>query len=373
MTAAQAANPVPSAPTGRWLLMVLVVLAAVLTVLRPLPPRDWLALVDWPTVGALAGLLAITQGLERTGVLQHLAAAWLARVRDQRQLALGLCALSAALAAALTNDVSLFLLVPLARALAAQAQLPLARWVVLLALAVNAGSALTPIGNPQNLFLWQQSGLSFVAFMAMMAPAVALMLVLLALLVCALVPSRALPERQAASHPPLPWSRVALSAGLFVVFVVMLDLGLRWQGLALVALIYLVADRAVLRHLDLGLLLTIALMFVVLRQAAALPVLAAWLQQAPIATGWPAYVSAVLGSQLISNVPATILLAERVHDLRALAWGVNVGGFGLVIGSLANLIALRLARLPDGMRAFHRISLPFLLLTAVPLGWWIAH
>jgi di/tricarboxylate transporter len=63
-------------------------------------------------------------------------------------------------------------------------------------------------------------------------------------------------------------------------------------------------------------------------------------------------------------VPATVLLLERAHDPIALATAVNLGGFGLVVGSLANLIALRLARLPQGLRQFHRVSIPFLLVSA---------
>ncbi|RYY69997.1 MAG: citrate transporter, partial [Comamonadaceae bacterium] len=72
----------------------------------------------------------------------------------------------------------------------------------------------------------------------------------------------------------------------------------------------------------------------------------------------------IVTSQFISNVPAAILLDGPVRDLPALAAGVSVGGFGCVIGSLANLIALRLARLPNGLREFHKISVPFLLVCA---------
>ncbi len=60
-------------------------------------------------------------------------------------------------------------------------------------------------------------------------------------------------------------------------------------------------------------------------------------------------------------MPATIVLDPFVHDLPALAAGVSVGGFGCVLGSLANLIALRLAKVPNGLREFHRLSIPFLL------------
>ncbi len=123
---------------------------------------DYLRLVDWQTIGALAGLLAITQGVERSGMLQA-AAARAAGAHGTTCAAWCCCwpPAAAVLSALVTNDVSLFLLVPLTRVLATQAHLPLARLVVIEALAVNAGSALTPIGNPQNLFLWHRSGESF--------------------------------------------------------------------------------------------------------------------------------------------------------------------------------------------------------------------
>src|SRR5690606_12309294 len=76
------------------------------------------------------------------------------------------------------------------------------------------------------------------------------------------------------------------------------------------------------------------------------------------------FASGIVASQLISNVPATVLLLDRSPDAIALAVAVNVGGFGAAIGSLANLIALRLARQPHGLRQLHRVSIPFLLVCA---------
>jgi Na+/H+ antiporter NhaD/arsenite permease-like protein len=76
------------------------------------------------------------------------------------------------------------------------------------------------------------------------------------------------------------------------------------------------------------------------------------------------YASAIVAAQAVSNVPATVLLLDHAPDVMALATAVNVGGFGLVTGSLANLIALRLARQPHGLRVFHQVSIPFLLVCA---------
>ena len=360
-----AAAPAPTAePDGNALLWLLAIVAIGFALWHPRAPADTLALVDWQTVGALTGLLAITQAVERSGVLQGTASRLLARVTHQRQLAMGLTAGAALLAALVTNDVSLFLLVPLTRVLATQAELPIARLVVLQALAVNAGSALTPIGNPQNLFLWHRSGLGIVKFIVMMAPTVAVMLGWLFAAVWWLVPRTPI-----ALHPEVPEGEVsprllALAGVLFGVVVVALDRHALLIGLAVVFGALLCLKPRVLLGIDWALLAIIALMFVDLRQFADSPVIKAWAGALPIASGLNAYLAGIVASQFISNVPATIALDRYVHDLPALAAGVSVGGFGCVLGSLANLIALRLAKLPHGLREFHRISIPFLLVCA---------
>ena len=83
---------------------------------------------------------------------------------------------------------------------------------------------------------------------------------------------------------------------------------------------------------------------------------------------WPT-IATLTGLLLII---AGILLSKYSHDWRSLAWGADVGGFGLVIGSLANLIALRLGRQPGGFWAFHARSLPFFLCTVLGTGLWLA-
>jgi len=351
-----------------WLLWLLGAVALLFVLLRPLPLRAYAALVDWQTLGALAGLLVITKGIERSGILQRTASRLLARVTDMRRLALLLAAFSAGLSAVVTNDVSLFLLVPLTRSLAQQAKLPLARLVVLEALAVNAGSALTPIGNPQNLFLWQSSGMGFAAFVAMMAPVVAIMLALLYGAVLWLVPRRPIELAPSSEPEALSPRWFAISGGLLPVFLVALAFHQLVTALALVAALYLLCNRRVLARTDWALLAIIGLMFVDLRQLADLPLVTGMVQSLPIDRGLGAYLAGIVTSQAISNVPAAILLERHVHDLPALAAGVSVGGFGFFVGSLANIIALRLARAPEAFGEFHRIAIPFLLVATIAVG-----
>ncbi|WP_394682539.1 SLC13 family permease [uncultured Comamonas sp.] len=363
-TSSPSSDSPQDAPSGNMLLWILLALAIGFAAWQPRSPQATMALVDWQTIGALAGLLAITQAVERSGMLQATAQRLLTRVSTLRGLALLLTATAALLSALVTNDVSLFLLVPLTAVLAAQAHLPLARLVVLQALAVNAGSALTPIGNPQNLYLWHRSGESFLGFMAMMGPTVAIMLAWVFAAVWWLVPRTAITLKPAAAPTAVQPRLLTMAVLLFVAFVIALERHWTLAGLGLVFGVFALAAPRVLRGVDRALLATIALMFVVLRQVAELPAMQTLLLQWPIAEGWRAYLAAIVASQVISNVPATILLDGTVRDLPALAAGVSVGGFGCVLGSLANLIALRLARLPNGLWEFHRISIPFLLVCA---------
>lgn len=345
------------------LLGALAVLALGLAVARPLSWRGYLAQVDWRTLAALCGLLVITRGVQLSGLLQALARRTLRRLRDQRALAFALLALAALLASVLTNDVSLFLLVPLTAELAVRACLPLARLVVFEALAVNAGSALTPIGNPQNLFLWRHSGLGFGGWMAMMAPAVVVMLALLALATWLAFPRR--PLQFAPPPRPLPQQpRLLLSCVALPLFVLAIELDWTLPALLAVLALFLLAAPAVLARFDWPLLAIIGLMFFDMNALAGLPPVGRWLAGLPIDAGAGAYLAGIVASQFISNVPATILLHGEVSSLQTLAVAVNVGGFGLLVGSLANLIALRLGGVPGTWRLFHAVSLPFLLVCA---------
>ena len=366
-----AAQLAPNA--DNWLLWVLGAVALLFALARPLPLSAYPVLVDWRTVGALCGLLILTKGIELSGILQRTASRLLAQVRDMRRLALLLVTFSAGLSALVTNDVSLFLLVPLTCSLAAQARLPLARLVVLEALAVNAGSALTPIGNPQNLFLWQNSGMGFAAFVAMMTPVVAIMLVLLGGTVCWLVPRKTIELKPPADAGALSLPWFAISGVLLLAFLAALAFHQLLAALLVVAAIYLLCNRRVLARTDWTLLFIIGLMFVDLRQLADLPAITAVVQALPIGQGLGAYLAGIVTSQVISNVPAAILLERHVHDLPALAAGVSVGGFGFFVGSLANIIALRLARAPGAFGEFHRIAIPFLLATTVAAGLLFLH
>lgn len=348
------------------LLLLFAALALALALLDPRPLAEYRRWLDLPTLAGLTALLVAIQGVRESGYVQMLAQRLVLRVRDQRTLVLLLALAAALLSMLLTNDVSLFLVVPLTLALALQTELPQLRLVIVEALAVNAGSTLSPIGNPQNLILWQRSGLSMPDFALAMLPAFALLTLLLLAFVWWLFPARPLRRLEAPRSPARrPWLGT-LALAMLALTVLLLEH--RRSGLAaLLALaVFALGFRRVLAHVDWGLLATFAAMFLALGHAAQLPLLQALLGHLDWNATATVYFGGVAASQLISNVPATVLLAPYTAHTILLADAVNVAGSGLAVGSLANLIALRIDGSRGALGAFHRISIPYLLL-AMPL------
>jgi len=364
-----------SRPSVRWLTallrdpMLLVLLAALplLGWLAGRPISAYPALVDIDTIAALAGLLALTKGIELSHGLTLAGARLLESVPDLRQLALGLVSAAALLSMLLTNDVALFVLVPLTLGLGRITPLPMSRLVVFEALAVNAGSALTPIGNPQNLFLWHRSSVGFGDFMLAMLPMVALALGLLLLLTAIAFPRKPLHLTHADDGPALDRPLLLTALVLYPPFLLLMHLHRAPIACAAVIGLFALVRRRLLARIDWALILVFVLMFIDLRLLAGLDVVRAGVAELGVGDPVRLYWAGIGASQIISNVPAAILLSELSTDWKTLAIAVNVGGFGLAVGSLANLIALRLAGRKGAAWLFHAWSIPFLAVLAVLL------
>ncbi|MEK6355455.1 MAG: SLC13 family permease [Burkholderia cenocepacia] len=355
---------------------VLSVLALGLIVLQWVRPQPFSVLadrVDWQTVATLAGLLMLTKALELSGCLMWLAHRIVHHVHSERGLAMLLVGFAAVLSMWLTNDVALFVVVPLMVSLRALTPLPFRRLVIVVALAVNAGSVATPLGNPQNLFLWQLSGVSFGRFVVTLGPLAVALMALLLVLTALMFRAKPLDLSGDAAALPVQRMHALIAAVLFAAFVLLADAHHPLPGLVGVAIVLLAVKRDAVLKIDWLLLLIFVLMFVVLRSAAALPVVHDAIAHAQLDSPLRVYAAGAVLSQVISNVPAAILLSEFTHDWRALAFGVSVGGFGFAIGSLANLIAVRLAKEPRMWLPFHLVSIPFALVSAALGAWLLMH
>lgn len=354
------------------LVPVLGALVAVLAVADPRPPAAYVGWLDLPSLAGLLALLTVAQGIRASGYVQAAARRILAHVGELRTLVLALVALAALLSMLVTNDVALFLVVPLTLALADMVELPRQRLVIFEALAVNAGSALSPVGNPQNLLLWGQSGRSMPGFAWALLPTVAVMLALLAVSVWWAFPRRLLRHVEVPARTSRDRHLGMAAAAALVGTLLLMQFDRPFLAASLVVTGMLLWRRRVLAGVDWVLLVTVALMLVGLGHLAAVPAVADWLGGFDWHRPLTVLAGGVALSQLISNVPATAALRHVVPDPLQLAIAVNIGGFGLVTGSLANLIALRL----EGSRGiwwrFHLYSVPFLLVVAAVAAWRVA-
>lgn len=322
---------------------------AVLSMFFVRPDREYISYIDFRTLAILFCLMGVMSGLQKTGVFQWVAQALLGKVKTARQLAWILVLLCFFSSMAVTNDVALITFVPftfivldLAGA-EARKQL-LVPVVTLQTIAANLGSMLTPIGNPQNLYLYGKAGLSLGSFVLLMLPytLVSFLLVML----WSAVQTRKYNAPIAVSfseHVRLADKKIQFAVYLLLFAADLLTVArVIPYGLALLitAVGILLADRSIFARLDYSLLLTFVGFFVFIGNMGRLPVFHDFLQR--IVSGSELLTGAA-ASQVISNVPAALLLSGFTDNLAPLIIGVNIGGLGTLIASMASLISYKYA------------------------------
>lgn len=313
--------------------------AALLSFLLAAPGRHTLEGINTTTLLMLFSLMTVVAGLRLAGVFDRLGRALAKRVTTLRALAMVLTAVCFVLAMAATNDVALITLVPFTLMLmAGAAEKHIILTVVLETVAANLGSMVTPIGNPQNLYLYSSGQLTVMDFPRLTWPYALLSLVLLGLL-CLLIPAEKLAGRQG-DGAAIPKQKAILYAVLGVAALLgVADVLPAWATALIVLVGVLLLDRPVLREVDFTLLGTFVCFFVFVASVKAYAPLSAWLEG--LMARSPLIVS-LLTSQVISNVPACLLLSPFTQDAAAVMLGVNLGGLGTLVASLASLISYRL-------------------------------
>lgn len=334
----------------RWIrreavLSAAILLAVVSAFLVP-PDSAYLGYVDYRTLAILFCLMAVMAGLQRLGIFDCLAQELLSRVKRRSSMVLILWGLCFFFSMLITNDVSLITFVPFTmvvlRRIGGETERKLLVPVVVMqTVAANLGSMLTPIGNPQNLYLYGSSGMSAVSFLRLMLPYTLLSLGMLAVwnvLLCRKHRGNAvidLPEKK-----PLG-SRKKLIAYLVLFALCLLTVAhlLPFSVTLAVVLAYLLlCDRSVFRSVDYSLLLTFAGFFVFIGNMGRIPAFCDFLAGI---IGGRELLTAVLSSQIISNVPAALLLSGFTENTPALIVGTNLGGLGTLIASMASLISFK--------------------------------
>ena len=320
-------------------------ICALLSFLLTPPSVIHLQGIDTTTLLMLFSLMTIVAGFRRMGALDAVSRKLTRRVTTLRGLSAVMVALCFVLSMLVTNDVALLTLVPLTLLLFRAGGQKSTIWTVVLeTVAANLGSMVTPIGNPQNLYLYTSGRLTALDFLTLLAPyaAVALLLAL-----CLLLPKERVAV-DASARAPLAGKMLTLYGTLSALALLAIAKVLpAWTLAAAVFLGTLALDRGTIRQVDYTLLATFVCFFVFVASVKACVPVRAWLEammaRSPMAV-------ALLTSQVISNVPACLLLSPFTQDAKALALGVDLGGLGTLIASLASLISFRLYGAGEGAR-----------------------
>jgi len=310
------------------------------------PDRAYLDYVDFRTLAILFCLMSVMAGFQKIGVFNRIAGELLGHVRSGRGVVLTLVLLCFFSSMLITNDVALITFVPFTftvfRMLGAEQRdrllLPV---VVMQTIAANLGSMLTPIGNPQNLYLYGKAGLSVSAFVTLMLPYTLLSLALLA--VWGLYLGRGCSQALELEETPQRGNSAVVPAvvylALFVLCLLTVGHILPWQAAFFVVLITVfLIDRRVLAKVDYSLLLTFVGFFIFIGNVGRIPAFREFLRS--IIAGREIY-TAIIASQVISNVPAALLLSGFTENFTGLIVGTNLGGLGTLIASMASLISYK--------------------------------
>ena len=344
-------------------------LAAVISCFFVPPDGAYLKYIDLRTLALLYCLMVVVAGLRKAGSFTALAHFLCHRAGNLRLMSAVLVALCFFSSMLITNDVALLTFVPFAVVVLGMAkrEKELVWVVVLQAVAANLGSMLTPVGNPQNLYLYSRYGMSCGEFFSATAPVWCLSLLLV--LGCCLLMKKE-PVRVFLGEKPILLRKLLLFySALFLLCLLVVFRLIRWPVmLVLVLLLVGIFDRRTLLKADFLLLLTFVCFFIFAGNLARIDAVDRLLRH--ILTGRELFVG-VLCSQVISNVPAALLLSGFTENARALLLGVNIGGLGTPVASLASLIALKLYSHAEGAKTgafLWRFSLVNFLLLAVLLA-----
>ena len=338
---------------GQEVLIASFVLAVASMLLVP-PSADYLDYIDVRTLCILLAMMAVIAAIADTGALENTASRLLAGCRKPFPICVVLILVPTFLSMFITNDVALLTFVPFGFLVLRSADrmdlvIPVA---VFQTIGANAGSCLFPFGNPQNIFLSSKYGIDTMDFLAVTGW-VAFGGILM---MCALMRTldgytdlhKSTVGEVAETHRDVDRRRLAVMIAVMVLCIAaVLRMIPYLPATAVAVFVVALVSRGSFRRVDWGLLLTFIFLFVFAGNISHVEVVREALEGM---MAWDSMVSSALVSQVVSNVPAAVMLSNFTDDWQGLLAGVNIGGFGTPIASMASVITLRLYSRMEGAR-----------------------
>ena len=319
--------------------MFIALLAAVITSIIIPPDAAYLDYFDYKTLTCLFCVLAVVCALRNIRFFYMLARKIVQVFKNARMAVLGLVYITFIGSMLIANDMALLTFLPLGFLVltTTDKRKYMAVTFILQNIAANLGGMLTPFGNPQNLYLYSKFNIPTVEFMGIMAAPFVLSILLIT--ACCFLFVKAEPLQLDEEKISLPPVRTMIYLALFALSIIIVFRWIPyWIGLIVIPIALLVMDRNALKKVDYPLLFTFVFFFIFSGNMARIEgvrsLFSSLLEKNTLLVS-------ILSCQVISNVPSAILLSQFTGNYHDLLLGVNIGGVGTLISSLASLITFR--------------------------------
>ena len=319
--------------------MVIAFVAALLTCFIVTPDKEYLGYFDFKTLTCLFCVLAVVCALKNVKFFYILASKIVELFKNARMSVLALVYITFIGSMLIANDMALLTFLPLGFFVLNETgkRKYMAFTFIMQNIAANLGGMLTPFGNPQNLYLYSKFAIPTGEFMGIMLVPFILSIFLITL--CCIIFVKNEPLVLKGEKSTLPPVRTAIYLVLFALSIVIVFRGVPYiVGLIVIPIALLIMDRSALKKVDYPLLLTFVFFFVFAGNMARIDsvryVFGTLMEKSTL-------LFSALSCQIISNVPSAILLSQFTTNYKDLLLGVNIGGVGSLIASLASLITLR--------------------------------
>lgn len=304
------------------------------------PNKGYFEYIDFRTLGLLFCLMVVMAGLNTLGVFKFIAEKMLSKVKNIKGISMILGLLCFFSSMIITNDVALITFVPFTvTALKLSGKMDKLIWIITIeTIAANLGSMLTPIGNPQNLYLFSAFNMSMGDFITSILP-YALLSFALVVISCLFVGKDEIQIQKNENTYSFSKLQITVYALLFIFALLTVFRVIPYIITVLITLATLIVfDRKVILKVDYSLLFTFIFLFIFIGNLGEIKPISEFLKS--VVNGNEVIVG-VASSQVFSNVPAAILLSKFTENAKDLLIGVNLGGLGTLIASMASLISFK--------------------------------
>ena len=319
------------------IVLIIAIILAIGTSFISLPKLEY---IDFKVIILLFNLMVVVAGFKELQVLDSIATSLLKRCTSFKAITCTLVFLTFFSAMIVTNDVALITFVPLTLIIGKKANIKPLKLVVLQTLAANLGSALTPMGNPQNLFIYSYFNVNIIEFFKITLP-----LVLLSIIFLTIIIINGKKEELYFRVEDIKIKNkkiVIIYSVLFFITLLSVFHLIDYRITFIITIITIVIfNRNLFKNVDYSLLITFVAFFIFIGNISSMSIIKNFMVNI-LSSENSTFMFSIVSSQFISNVPATMLISAFTPYYKELLLGVNIGGLGTIIASLASVISYKL-------------------------------